>query len=193
MTANLEKDFTEVTFHGRGGQGAITASNLLCAFAFEEGYNDVLDIPKIGAERRGAPIQAFSKLSKEKEIKDFCAIKSADYTLVFDFTLLDIPSVATSLKGTVIINAPDFVDLDCIAHVKAIWLVDATNIAINNNLMISGYPILNTLMLGAYAKVTGQYTLETMKKVLNQRFGSRGEQNYIAAKEAFESVKKVRG
>lgn len=187
------KEYIEVTFHGRGGQGAITASNLLCEFVFEEGYADALDIPKIGAERRGAPIQAFSKLSKDSEIKDFCAVEQADYTFVFDFTLLDIPTVVSSLSGTIIVNAPEFANFDCIGNVKEIWAVDATGIAIDNNLMLSGYPILNTLMLGAYAKITGQYSLETMKKVLEKRFGSKAEQNLLAAKQAYESVKKVRG
>lgn len=193
MSTTEEKKYTEVTFHGRGGQGAITASNLLCEFVFEEGYADALDIPKIGAERRGAPIQAFSKLSKHAEIKDFCGVQQADYTFVFDFTLLDIPTVVNSLSGTILVNSPDFANFDCIGDDKEIWAVDATGIAIKNDLMISGYPILNTLMLGAYAKITGQYSLDTMKKVLEKRFGNKAEKNFIAAKEAYESVKKVRG
>ncbi|MCP4761661.1 MAG: pyruvate ferredoxin oxidoreductase [archaeon] len=193
MTENKVKGLTEVTIHGRGGQGAITASNLLCEFAFEEGYKDALDIPKIGAERRGAPIQAYSKLSKDGEIKDFCGITNADYTIVFDHTLLEIPSVASSLCGVVLVNAPSFINFNNISDDLAIWVVDATGISMKHGLMISGYPILNTLMLGAHAKVSGQYSLETMKKILDKKFGSKGEKNYLAAKEAYETVKKIRG
>ena len=98
-----------------------------------------------------------------------------------------------SLKGIIIVNAPKFVNFDCINDKLEIWAVDATGIAIKNKLLISGYPILNTLMLGAYAKVTGQYSLETMKKVLDKKFGSKAEQNFVSAKEAYNSVKKVRG
>ena len=59
----------EVTFHGRGGQTAITASQLLAQMAYEKGFIDAIAIPIIGAERRGAPIQAFTKLSQNKPIK----------------------------------------------------------------------------------------------------------------------------
>jgi 2-oxoacid:acceptor oxidoreductase gamma subunit (pyruvate/2-ketoisovalerate family) len=193
MAIKEKNGIIEVTIHGRGGQGAITASNLLCECAFAEGFKDALDIPMIGAERRGAPIQAFSKFSKDFEIKDFCGISAADYTIVFDYTLLDIPSVVASLSGVVIVNAPDFVNYDCIGNVKEIWLVDSTGIAMKHDLVISGYPILNTLMLGAYSKISGNYSLETMKKIFEKRFGSKGEKNYNAAKEAYETVHKVRG
>ncbi|MHA1341694.1 MAG: 2-oxoacid:acceptor oxidoreductase family protein [Promethearchaeota archaeon] len=194
MAHSKKNGIIEVIFHGRGGQGSITASNLLCEFAFTEGYKDILDIPKIGAERRGAPVQAFSKLSPIDEIKNYCGIADPDYTLIFDFTLLDIPAIASSIRGTVIINAPEFVNFDCLGNVDEIWIVDATGIAIKNGLLISGYPILNTLMLGAYAKISGQYSLETMRKVLYKRFGpDRGKKNFIAAKEAYDKVKKIKG
>lgn len=193
MAIKEDKDMVEVTIHGRGGQGAITASNLLCECAFADGFKDALDIPKIGAERRGAPIQAFSKLSKSSEIKDFCGVTDADYTVVFDFTLLDIPSVVSSMSGVVLVNAPDHVNFDCIGKVEEVWVVDATGIAIKHGLVISGYPILNTLMLGAYSKISGNYSMETMKKILEKRFGSKAEKNYNAAMEAFNTVRKVRG
>jgi len=59
-----EKKIIEVAFHGRGGQTAITASQLLAEMAYESGFKDAIAIPIIGAERRGAPIQAFSKISR---------------------------------------------------------------------------------------------------------------------------------
>jgi pyruvate ferredoxin oxidoreductase gamma subunit len=194
MAIAKNENVVEVTIHGRGGQGAITASNLLCEYAFEEGYaKDVLDIPMIGAERRGAPIRGFSKLARNSEILDYCAVTNPDYTIIFDFTLLDIQSIVDSVKGVVLINAPDYVNLDCLGNLEEIWIVDATGIAIKNNLMLSGYPILNTLLLGAYAKITGQFSLETMKKVMKRRFGKNADRNYKAAKEAYDLVKKVKG
>ncbi|MHA1819279.1 MAG: 2-oxoacid:acceptor oxidoreductase family protein [Promethearchaeota archaeon] len=193
MVVSTQKEMVEVTIHGRGGQGAITASSLLCALAFEEGYKDVLDIPKIGAERRGAPVQAFSKISKEKEIKDYTGVLDPDYTIIFDYTLLEIPLIASSIKGITLVNANDYVKLDALENINEIWIVDATNISIQHDLLISGYPILNTLMLGAFAKVSGLYTLETMKKVFMKKFAKKGEKNFLAAKEAYESVKKVKG
>lgn len=186
-------DLVQTVFHGRGGQGAVTAADLLCEFAFVAGYKDMISIPIIGAERRGAPIQAFTRYSKNDEIKLFCGVDHADYTVVFDFTLLDIPTVVSSIKsGILIVNAPDGANFDCISENLEIWTVDATSISMRNGLVISGFPILNTLMLGAYAKVTGHYSLETMKKVIEQKYGSKADKNYLGAKEAYDSVKKIR-
>jgi 2-oxoacid:acceptor oxidoreductase gamma subunit (pyruvate/2-ketoisovalerate family) len=194
MSNRNGKDLITVTFHGRGGQGAVMASTLLCELAFAEGYKDALDVPRIGAERRGAPVVADSKISKHKEIKDYSSVINADYTMVFDYTLLDMPSIAKGLSGVAIINAADFVNFDCISQVKEIWVVDATGIAIKNNLILAGYPVLNTLMLGAFMKVTGLFSQDTMKKVFQMKLGSKHyEANYIAAIEAYNSVKKVRG
>ncbi|MBN2155154.1 MAG: 2-oxoacid:acceptor oxidoreductase family protein [Candidatus Lokiarchaeota archaeon] len=185
------KDIINVVIHGRGGQGAITASNLLCECAFRAGFKDVLDIPKIGAERRGAPIQGFVRLSRDKEIKLYSGVRNADYTLIFDYTLLDIPSVVKSLSGIILLNAPEFMNLDCIDPSFEVWIVDATGISVKNKLMISGFPILNTLILGAFAKMTGIYSLDIIKDVYKARFGKNWEKNFLSAKEAYESVKKV--
>ena len=185
------KDLLNITIHGRGGQGAITASNLLCECSFRAGFKDVLDIPKIGAERRGAPIQGFVRLSRDKEIKMYTGVRNADYTLVFDYTLLDIPSVVNSLSGVILVNAPDFVNLDCINPDLEVWIVDATGISMENGLLIAGFPILNTLILGAFAKITGIYSLEIMKDVYKARFGKNWEKNYISAQAAYKTVKKV--
>jgi pyruvate ferredoxin oxidoreductase gamma subunit len=187
------KELIEIVFHGRGGQGAVTAADILCELAFASGFKDMMSIPIIGAERRGAPIRAFCRLSKDKVIKIFCDISQPDFTLVFDYTLLDIPSVVSSIKtGTIIVNAPDFVKFNCIPENIPVWRVDATGIAIKNNLVVAGYPILNTLMLGAYAKVTQHYSINVMKKVYDEKYGSKGSKNYIAAKEAYDTVVKVR-
>lgn len=185
------QDLINVVIHGRGGQGAITASNLLCECAFRAGFKDVLDIPKIGAERRGAPIQGYVRLSRDKEIKMYSSVRNADYSLVFDYTLLDIPSVVESLSGIVLVNAPDFVNLDCINPDLEVWIVDATGISMKNGLLISGFPILNTLLLGAFAKITGMYSLDIIQFVYKARFGKNWEKNYISAEEAYTTVKKV--
>ncbi|MCK5343561.1 MAG: 2-oxoacid:acceptor oxidoreductase family protein, partial [Candidatus Heimdallarchaeota archaeon] len=81
----------EITMHGRGGQGAITAALLLCEIAYEDGYKDVLSIPKIGGERHGSPIKAFTKLSRIREVKNYSATEDADITIIFDASLLPIP------------------------------------------------------------------------------------------------------
>ncbi|GAH69325.1 unnamed protein product, partial [marine sediment metagenome] len=98
MKKNLiDKEIVEITYHGRGGQTAITASQLLAQLAFEKGFKDAIAIPIIGAERRGAPIQAFTKISRNKPIKTYDSVVNPDYIMVFDTSLLDIPRVKETI------------------------------------------------------------------------------------------------
>ncbi|QEE14642.1 2-oxoacid:acceptor oxidoreductase family protein [Promethearchaeum syntrophicum] len=197
-----EKIIYEVTMHGRGGQGAITAALLLCEIAYADGFKDVLSIPKIGAERRGAPIKAFSKLSPKNEIKNYSATEDADFTIIFDPTLLSIPGVADGIKhGTVLINTNADVDVSIFPKECKIYTVPVTDIALKLNLLASGYPILNVPLLGALTKVkykdeAGERTLglhlETIKKIADKKFGSKGILNYEAAVKAAEQVKELR-
>ena len=196
-----EKSIYEITMHGRGGQGAITAALLLCEIAYADGYKDVLSIPKIGAERRGAPIKAFSKISK-REIKNYSATEDADFTIIFDPTLLALPGVADGIKhGTVLINTSADVDLKIFPEECKVYTVPVTDIALELNLLASGYPILNVPLLGALTKLkykdkTGERTLdlhlETIKKIADKKFGSKGILNYEAAVKAAEQVKELR-
>jgi 2-oxoacid:acceptor oxidoreductase gamma subunit (pyruvate/2-ketoisovalerate family) len=184
----------EITFHGRGGQTAITASQLLAQFAYEEGFKDAIAIPIIGAERRGAPIQAFTKISREKPIKTYDSVVDPDYIMVFDTSLLEIPKVKSTIKEgvTLLINSAKSIDLSLFPKNLKINLVDATRICINRGFMHSSGPILNIPMLGAFGKITGYYDLKIMEKVLEKEFGeNRLEINMIVAKDAYNSVKEV--
>ena len=107
MNANGGKIY-EIVFHGRGGQGLITGMEILADVAFEDGFKDVLTIPIIGAERRGAPIRAFLRLSPDRQIKSHSAITNPDITVIFDQTLLELPGVGDSIKrGIVLLNVTD--------------------------------------------------------------------------------------
>jgi len=184
----------EVTFHGRGGQTAITASQLLAQLAFEKGFNDAIAIPIIGAERRGAPIQAFTKLSRNKIIRTYDSVKNPDYMLIFDVTLLNIPSIMATIKSGVkiVINSKNPIDTCDFPENVKYYIVDATGICISQGFMHSSGPILNIPMLGAFGKVTGFYDLDTMKKVIYKEFGeSRGKKNFEVATEAYNNVKEV--
>lgn len=187
-----EKDVVEITFHGRGGQTSITASQLLAEFAYEEGFKDMIAIPIVGAERRGAPILAFTKLSKDKPIRTYDSVKTPDYIFIFDTSLLDIQRVKDTIKEGVIIIADSVVPLDKSKLPKdvKVYIVDATGICINRGFMHSSGPILNIPMLGAFGKVTGYYDLNTMEKVLKKNFGeSKLEKNMNVARDGYETVK----
>ncbi len=189
-----EEKIIEITMHCRGGQTCITASQLLAEMAFEEGFKDTIAIPIIGAERRGAPIQAFSKISKSKSIKTYDSVVNPDYILMFDTSLLDIPSIKESIKEgtTLIVNSPNPIDTTELPKNIRIFIVDATGICIQKDFMHSSGPILNIPMLGAFGKVTGYYDLNSMEKVIKKEFGERRlEKNMSVAKEAYETVREV--
>ena len=189
-----KEKIVEISMHCRGGQTCITASQLLAEMAYEEDFKDTIAIPIIGAERRGAPIQAFTKVSKSKSIRTYDSVVNPDYLLLFDISLLDIPAIKATIKEgvTLIINSPNPIDRSDFPNKIKIYLVDATGICIKHNFMHASGPILNIPMLGAFGKVTGYYNLRTMEKVINKEFGSnRLEKNMSVAKEAYESVREM--
>jgi len=188
------KKIVEISMHCRGGQTCITASQLLAEMAFEEGFKDTIAIPIIGAERRGAPIQAFTKVSKSMQIKTYDSVVNPDYIFMFDTSLLDIPKIKASIKEGVnlIINSPDPINKSDLPNNIKIFIVDATGICIKRNFMHASGPILNIPMLGAFGKITGYYNLETMEKVIKKEFGeSRLEKNMSVANDAYESVREI--
>lgn len=189
-----DKAVIEITFHGRGGQTSITASQLLAEFAYEEGFKDMIAIPIIGAERRGAPILAFTKLSKDKPIRTYDSVKTPDYIFIFDTSLLDIQRVRATIKEgvTLIADSVDPLDKSKLPKDVKVFIVDATGICIKRSFMHSSGPILNIPMLGAFGKVSGYYDLNTMEKVLKKQYGEKKiEQNMNVARDAYESVKEV--
>ena len=184
----------EISMHCRGGQTCITASQLLAEMAFEEDFKDTIAIPIIGAERRGAPIQAFTKVSKSRQIKTYDSVVNPDYIFIFDTSLLDIPRIKNSIKEgvTLIVNSPDPIYTSDFPNNIKIFLIDETGICIKKNFMHASGPILNIPMLGAFGKITGYYNLETMEKVIKKQFGeSRLEKNMSVAKDAYESVREM--
>ena len=191
----MENEIIEISLSGRGGQTAVTASQLLAKFAYESGFQDVFCIPIIGAERRGAPIKAFTKLSRKNQIKTYDSVVNPDYMLIFDITLLEIPRIRDSIPPgtTLIVNNDKPINTEKLPDDLKIYLVDATGICIDHDFMISSGPILNVPMLGAFGKVTGFYDLKTMDKVLTEEFGEkRSELNMKVATAAFNNVEEMK-
>ena len=100
-----DNGLVEIVFHGRGGQGAVTAANLLVAAALKDGNKGVQAFPFFGAERRGAPVRAFARIS-EKEINLRSEIYTPDIVIVLDESIMDIVDVLKGLKkdGKILIN-----------------------------------------------------------------------------------------
>src|SRR5512136_502483 len=165
---NLNK-ILEVRWHGRGGQGAWTASELLARAAIAEGKH-IQSFPEFGPERMGAPVTAFTRISTEP-IKIHCAVYNPDVVAVLDPTLLKAVKVADGLSegGNLIINtkeSPKETRKMLETNKGKVWTVQASEISMK----ILGMSITNTAMLGAVARVTGIVSLETIEKMIRGRF-----------------------
>ena len=173
------KSLVEIVFHGRGGQGAVTAANLLVSAALKDGNKGVQAFPFFGAERRGAPVRAFARIS-EDEINLRSEIYNADFVIVLDESIMDIVDVLKGLKkdGKILINttkSPDEFDFSKKYNVAT---VDATGIAINNEILVGGIPVVNTPILGAVPKILEKVTLESIQKTVKGKWkGSLADRN----------------
>ena len=180
----------EIRIHGRGGQGGVTAAELLTRAAFKEG-KWVQAIPFFGAERRGAPVKAFARLSTEP-ILVRSQIYNPDYVIVLDSGLLDLVDVTEGLKkdGVVIVNTRKKPEELNIQHTR-VATVDATGIALELELLVAGLPVLNTTMLGAFARATEEVKLESVIEAIKDTWtGAAGEKNAKAAEFAYERLVK---
>ncbi len=179
----------EVRWHGRGGQGAWTASELLARAAIYDGKY-VQSFPEFGPERMGAPVTAFTRIST-RPIRIRWAVYKPDAVAVLDATLLKTVPVTEGLKrkGVIIINSkesPLEVRKSLKETVGRIWTVPATEISIQ----FLGAPMTSTAMLGALARVTGIVGLDSVKKAVEERFKRSDivEKNFAVIKEAYEKV-----
>lgn len=179
----------EVRFHGRGGQGAVMAAQALAAAAFSEG-NYAVAFPFFGAERRGAPVLAFTRVDKEK-IYEKTQVYTPDYVVVLDEFLPELVDVASGLKdtGIAIMNSPKDPEEIRLSRSVRTATVDATNIALE----VLGRPITNSAILGAFARSTGEVSIESIESGIIDIFSPRiGEEaakkNAEAAKVAYEKT-----
>jgi pyruvate ferredoxin oxidoreductase gamma subunit len=177
----------EIRIHGRGGQGSVVMAELLATAAFEEGkYSQAFPYLGGGGERRGAPVQAFARISEEP-IKLREKIQTPDYVIVQDTSIMDVVDVFKGIKpgGVVLINT----DKNCYSIDRedvTIYTVDANKIALNT----IGRPIMNTTLMGAFAGITGQISIGAIERTIQNKFEKGiAEKNIKAAKRAHEAVR----
>ena len=177
----------EVRFHGRGGQGAVTAANILAVAAFKEG-KQVQAFPMFGVERRGAPVMAFMRLD-DKRIDLRTQVYKPDCVVVLDTTLLHVVDVTAGLKegGALILNTTK--KASELNYPKAkVFTVDATTIAVSNKLGTATNPIVNTAILGAYSKAVGNVGMNASEWAIEENAPIKTEENKKAAQQAFEKT-----
>ena len=178
----------EVRFHGRGGQGAVTAANILAAAAFKEG-KQVQAFPMFGVERRGAPVMAFMRLD-DRRIDLRTQVYKPDCVVVLDTTLLGVVDVTAGLKegGTIILNTQKQPSEFKFGKAR-VFCVDATTIAVQNKLGTATNPIVNTAILGAYSKATGNVGMKAIEQAIEENAPIKTEENRNAAILAFEQTR----
>lgn len=187
-------EMTEIRWHGRGGQGTVTAAKVL-ADACLSGGRHVQAFPEYGPERAGAPLRAYNRVSS-KELRMHCPVLNPDVVTVVDATLLDSINVAEGAKENTIYIVNTTRDpkeirqkLGASAGQKVIT-VDATKIAID----CFGRALPNSPMLGALCKATGLITLEHLLEDVKKSFGKKFSQKVIdgnleATRRGYEEVK----
>jgi pyruvate ferredoxin oxidoreductase gamma subunit len=165
----------EIRIHGRGGQGNVTLAELIAMAAFYDG-KQVQAFPFFGVERKGAPVAAFVKINKEF-IRSRQQVYEPDYIIIQDPSLV---TVANALEGAkkstvVIINSNKLPGEVCPGYGGEIYCVPVLEIAMQE----IGKPIINTAMLGVFAKISKLIKLDSAKKAISEHLGEKYDQEII--------------
>lgn len=180
----------EIRLHGRGGQGAVIASEMLAGMYFESSkYSQAF--PAFGVERRGAPVMAFTRVDDDP-IEIHYGVYNPDSVIVLDRSLIDIIDVSGGLKkgGTILINTDEKpAEFSQFKDFK-VKTIDVNSIALSFNLGTASLPIVNTSILGAYAAVAGDIHIDVVKKVIMENAPVKQRENAEAAEKSYYTLLK---
>ena len=178
----------EIRMHGRGGQGAVIAAKILASAFFKEGKY-AQSFPSFGVERRGAPVLAFTRVD-DKPVRLRSAIYEPDHLIILDATLIKSTNVFSGLKkgGTILVNTTSPITLFNFPDEYSAAVVDAGGIAAKHNIGTKSIPIVNTSILGAFAKFTGIVGIEAIVEAIHEGVPIMRDKNAEAAMEAYESL-----
>ena len=183
----------QIRIHGRGGQGVVTAAELLSIAAFREGKH-AQAFPSFGSERTGAPVVAFCRID-DKEIRLREPVLEPDALIIQDPTLLHQVDVFGGLvrEGYILINTTRTFDAlgvgDFARSLRAerLCTVPATELALKH----AGRPVPNAALLGGFAAISGRISLESVSAAIREKFGGNvAEGNVAAAGAAYEHVRR---
>ncbi len=175
----------EIKIKGRGGQGAVVASEILGRAFFLEGkYPQCFSL--FGGERRGAPVVGFLRVDEEPILLK-CQIRRPDQMIIFDLALTDEKEISQELKpkGSVLINSPKEINSFESLRKYRVGLIDAGAIARKTGLGGT----FNTAMLGAYIRLTPLVKMEKLIEAVRKMVPAKIEENVQAVKEAFEQTR----
>jgi pyruvate ferredoxin oxidoreductase gamma subunit len=178
----------EIRFHGRGGQGAVTAAMILAVAGFHDG-KFTQAFPRFGVERRGAPVEAFTRISDEF-VRQKSAVYEPEVVVVLDSTLFQAVDVTGGLKkgGMIIINTNKSPGDFKIPGVT-VKTLDVSKLAME----VLGRDIVNTAMLGAFAGFTGLVSVEGILAGVSEHFsGGIAEKNKKLVSEVYNRAKEAK-
>jgi len=164
----------QIRWHGRGGQGAITAAKVVAEAAFRSGYGGVVMAPTFGTERRGAPVSTSLKISREK-IRDLSPILAPDIVVVLDHLILNEVDVTAGLKpgGLLVINSPRTPQDHKLTDYR-VAVANVTKLGIEAGLRKG---IVNSGIIGALSKASGLIDIEILLQCIAKEFASRRPEN----------------
>jgi 2-oxoacid:acceptor oxidoreductase gamma subunit (pyruvate/2-ketoisovalerate family) len=178
----------EIRFHGRGGQGTVVATILLAKALFKAGHY-VQTFPLFGVERRGAPVEAYLRLDNQK-ILTRNNVYTPDHVVVQDAKLLQGVEVTKGLRpsGWLLLNSAGPPEkLDAFSGFRLAF-VDATRIALRCDLGTRTHPMINTAMIGAFARIMGMPPLNIIAEAIKAEITIKPDKNIQALKEGYEQV-----
>jgi 2-oxoacid:acceptor oxidoreductase gamma subunit (pyruvate/2-ketoisovalerate family) len=181
----------EIRWHGRGGQGAITAAKIVAQAAYLEGYRGTTAAPSFGAERRGVPISASTRISPQT-VMVVSQVEEPDVVVVLDHTLLKYQEVTSGLvrEGWLIVNSwrhPKELDIKGDFNIAT---ADATRVCSDLRLIVAGLTVVNTAILGAFVRATKVVGMASIEKVIRERFpGNAVDINLAAIAQTYEITK----
>lgn len=182
-----------IRFHGRGGQGAVVASKILAHAYFKQGLY-VQAFPSFGMERKGAAVSAFVRLDSAP-IAQRGDIKNPDVVIVLDSSLLRKVDVTQGTKpnALILLNCRENENLNPVKGDFRVAGVDAVRIALQHGLGSKTAPIINTVILGAYARVSGDLDLANLLEAIEKGVPVSPKQNMSAAEAAYQAVFRISG
>ncbi len=181
----------EIRMHGRGGQGAVVASEMLARAAVKDGMH-ASAFPFFGVERRGCPVTAFCRID-DKPIRIHAGIYEPDYVIVLDPSLMNMVDVFQGLKpeGKVLINTTRTKEDLGIRVPNKVVTVDATGIALKRGLGSETSPIVNTAIVGAFVRMFPKISIDSLLASVKEAAPVKKEENAFAAKDSYDITKEV--
>jgi len=183
----------EIRWHGRGGQGAVTSAKILANAAFRAAFAGVTSAPSFGAERRGAPVTASTRLDSEP-IRVYSQVTTPDIVVVLDESLIEVGGAAAGLRpgGIAIVNTTRPVAELGLPTGMRVFTADVTGAAESAGVIVGGTPMVSGAILGSFAKATGLIGLDDVEAAIADSFSAKAAaSNFAAARIAFDCTKEA--